>query len=132
MNPRHTSLWIPAISIKSHSCPKGSNGYNALPNAIHNCNQSQRCTIDIFLIGLCPVSVIGNPISSLKPFLKSSSLFSHCPSHFFIPPFTRLSNLPAYMSHATYIIGTLHYYISELFPLLLRTLDLATSPHFIF
>ena len=34
-----------------HSCQKGSNGYNVLHTAIHNCNQSQRCTIDIFLIG---------------------------------------------------------------------------------
>ena len=51
MNPRHTSLWIPAISKKSHSCQKESNGYNALHHAIHNYNQSQRCTIDIFLIG---------------------------------------------------------------------------------
>ena len=51
MNPRLTSLWIPAISIKSNSCQEESNGYNALHNAVHNCNQSQHCTIDIFLFG---------------------------------------------------------------------------------
>ena len=31
---------------------------------------------------LCPVSVIGSPISSPKPFLKSSSRFGHRPTHF--------------------------------------------------
>ena len=55
MNSRHTSLLIPAISIKSQSCQKGSNCYDALHNAVHNCNQSQHCTIDIFLIGYEPL-----------------------------------------------------------------------------
>ena len=38
----------------------------------------------------------------------------------FIPPFTPISSLPAYTSHVTYIIGTVKYYISEFFSILLQ------------
>ena len=50
-NCRQISLLIPAISRNSHSCQKASNGYNALDNGVHSCNQSQCCAIDNFLIG---------------------------------------------------------------------------------
>ena len=81
---------------------------------------------------LCPVSVIGNPISSLKPFLKRSSLISatalptssfHHSFPFLICPPTR------FMPHTSLVHPIT---ISELFPLLLHTLHLITSPYFIF
>ena len=92
MNPcRHTSLWIPAISIKSHNCQNGSNGYNALHNAMHNCNQSQHCTIDIFLIGtpnllcyerLVPSSAMHGPLHNLLCYERSvPSSAVHGPLH---------------------------------------------------
>ena len=98
MNPRRTSLWIHAISIKSHSCQKRSNGYNALHNAIHNCNQSQRCTIDIFLIGYSLITVsdssLDHPHSPLPATHHFLSLTTPChspidPSHHYLSLTTR-------------------------------------------
>ena len=67
------------------------------PSPVHH----SFCNLDCLFHNhsLCLVSVIGNPITSLKPFLKSSSLSSHRPTNFFIPPFTPVSSLPAFMSH---------------------------------
>ena len=101
MNRRHTSLWILAISIKSHSCQQGSNGYNALHNAIHNWNQSQRYTIDIFMIGtyivtfscaiFFTVEILTylrmqfqsnyRTISNLRPLIIMTNFYSHYASH---------------------------------------------------
>ena len=67
---------------------------------------------------LCPVPVKCIHISSLQSFLKSSYFFGHHHTNFFTPPFTSIVSLLTLMSHATYIIGTLLHYITELFSLL--------------
>ena len=61
-------------------------------------------------------------------FFNSSSLFGNCHTNFFTPPFTPLSSQPTNMSHAT---CSLLYTpsVPELIPLVLHTLDIATSQH---
>ena len=61
-----------------HSCQKGSNGYNALHTAIHNCNQSRLCTIDILLIGK-RLSAPLNP-----PYISVSNTWKQYP-HILLP-----------------------------------------------
>ena len=81
---------------------------------------------------LCPVT------RHMKPSLCSAVIpqklvyFSHRHSLFFTLPFTTISSLSTHTSHYRLMIGRLLQYIPKLFLLLLNTLPITTSQHFIF